>query len=76
MKNVPTVMGPYTYDPRDGEGLKTGIVLTPTAGADLAKDQVVFTSTLKDALYDNTINYDRFFGQGYYQKLLEYHGLK
>lgn len=76
MKSVPTVMGPYTYDPRDGEGVKTGIVLTPTAGADLAKDQVVFTSTLKDALYENTINYDRFFGEGYYQKLLEYHGLK
>lgn len=75
MKKVPTVMGPYTYDPRDGEGVKTGIVLTPTAGADLSKDKVLFSSILKDTLYDKTINYDRFFGKGYYRRLLEYHGL-
>jgi branched-chain amino acid transport system substrate-binding protein len=76
MKNFPTVMGPYTYDPRDGEGLKTGIVLTPRGGADLTKDELLYTNTLTAALYDTTIQYDKFFGKGYYEELLKYHDIK
>ena len=76
MKGLPTVMGPYTYDPRDGEGVKTGIVCMPKAGADLTQDELVYTNTLTDALYEKTINYDRYFGKGYYEELLQYHGLK
>jgi branched-chain amino acid transport system substrate-binding protein len=76
MKNFPTAMGPFTYDPRDGEGVKTGMVVTPKAGGDLTKDQVVFTHTIKDALYDKPPNYAKYFGKDYYDQLLKFHGLK
>jgi branched-chain amino acid transport system substrate-binding protein len=76
MKGFKTIMGPYNYDPRDGEGLKTGIVLVPRAGADLTKDELVYTSTLRDALYDKTINYEKYFGKDYRGMLLNHHGLK
>jgi hypothetical protein len=76
MKNFPTAMGPFTYDPRDGEGIKTGMVVTPKAGGDLTKDQVVFTHTIKDALYDRPPNYAKYFGKLYYDQLLKFHGLK
>ncbi len=76
MKDFPTPMGPYTYDPRDGEGLKTGIVISPTKGADLTGDKVVFSYTTTEDLYHKPINYKRFFGEDYYEKLLKHHGLK
>jgi hypothetical protein len=76
MKDFPTLMGPYTYDPRDGEGLKTGIVISPTKGPDLTGDVVVFKYTTTDDLYHKPIKYKRFFGKNYYQELLQYHGLK
>lgn len=76
MKNFPTAMGPFTYDPRDGESVKTGIVISPKAGADMTKDQVVSTNTIKDALYDKPPNYTKYFGKDYYDQLLKFHGLK
>jgi branched-chain amino acid transport system substrate-binding protein len=76
MKKFATAMGPFTYDPRDGEGIKTGMVVTPIAGENLTKDKVVFTYTIKDALYDHPPNYTKYFGKGYYDQLLKFHGLK
>jgi branched-chain amino acid transport system substrate-binding protein len=76
MKNVPTAMGPFTYDPRDGESIKTGLVISPKAGADLTKDQVVSTNTITDPLYDKPPNYTKYFGKDYYDQLLKFHGLK
>jgi branched-chain amino acid transport system substrate-binding protein len=76
LKNFPTAMGPFTYDPRDGEGVKTGLVLTPKAGADISKDQVVFTNTIKEALYPKSPDYTKYFGKDYYDQLLKFHGLK
>jgi branched-chain amino acid transport system substrate-binding protein len=76
LKDFPTPMGPYTYDPRDGEGLKTGIVISPTKGADLAGDVVVYKYTTTEDLYHKPIKYKRFFGNTYYKELLQYHGLK
>ena len=76
MKDFPTVMGPFTYDPRDGEGLKRGIVVTPTGGADLSKDKVVFSHTTKEPLYDKVIDYTPYFGKDYYAQLLKVHGLQ
>lgn len=76
MRDVPTMMGPFTYDPRDGEGIKTAVILKPEGGADQTKDRVVFSATLNEPLYDRNVNYDRFFGKGYYDELLTFHGLK
>lgn len=76
LKNLPTAMGLFTYDPRDGEGVKTGLVVTPKAGADISKDQVVFTHTVRDALYDKPLDYTKYFGKDYYEQLLKFHGLK
>jgi branched-chain amino acid transport system substrate-binding protein len=76
MKNVPTMIGPFTYDPRDGEGLRTGLVFTVTAGADMSQDKVVYTNTIKDAMYDKHPDYEKVFGKDYYEQLLSFHGLK
>jgi ABC-type branched-subunit amino acid transport system substrate-binding protein len=75
MRNIPTLMGPFTYDPRDGEGLKTGFVVTPVAGEDLSKDRIVFTYTVKDPLYEKGPDYTRFFGKDYSGQLLKFHRL-
>jgi branched-chain amino acid transport system substrate-binding protein len=74
LKNFPTIMGPFTYDPRDGEGLKTGIVLKATAGKDTTKDKVVHTNTVSTAIYDKKIDFEKYFGKGYYEELLKTQG--
>ena len=76
LKNIPTPMGPFTYDPRDGEGLKSGVVLLAKGGSDLTKDEVVFRSTSDRELYKQRVNYRRFFGDGYDKELYAYHGVK
>lgn len=64
MTNFPTPAGPFSYDPRDGEGLKTAIVAEAT-GSDPAKDRLVSKVTIDTPLYKERINFDRFFGAGY-----------
>ena len=76
MKDFPTMIGPFTYDPRDGEGLRTGLVFMVTAGADMSQDKVVYTNTIKDAMYDKHPDYDKIFGKDYFDQLLSFHGLK
>jgi hypothetical protein len=76
MKNFPTPMGKFTYDPRDGEGLKSGVVLQVKAGGDMSKDQVVQTITVTRELYDKRIDYTKFFGAGYREELYAFHGVK
>jgi branched-chain amino acid transport system substrate-binding protein len=76
MKDFPTMIGPFTYDPRDGEGLRTGLVFMVTAGADMSQDKVVYTNTIKEAMYDKHPDYDKIFGKDYYDQLLGFHGLK
>lgn len=76
MKNFPTPMGNFTYDPRDGEGLKSGVVLQVKAGGDMSKDQVIQTITVTRELYDKRIDYTKFFGPGYREELYAFHGVK
>lgn len=76
LKNFPTPLGAFTYDPRDGEGLKTGVVLQVKAGSDMAKDEVVFTASTNVELYDKRVDYSRFFGAGYKDELYARHGVK
>lgn len=76
LKNFPTMIGPFSYDPRDGEGLRTGLVFTVTGGADMTKDQVVYSNTIQEPMYEKHPNYDKPFGPGYYEQLLGFHGLK
>ena len=76
MKNFPTPLGPFTYDPRDGEGLKSAVVLLAKGGADLSKDEVVFRATTDRELYKQRVNYKRFFGEGYEKELYAFHGVK
>ena len=54
-KNIPTPLGQYTYDPRDGEGLKSAVVLHAKGGADLSKDEVVFKATMDGELYKHRV---------------------
>jgi branched-chain amino acid transport system substrate-binding protein len=76
LKNIPTPLGPFTYDPRDGEGLKSAVVLLAKGGADMSKDEVVFRSTSDRELYKQRVNYKRFFGDGYEKELYAFHGVK
>lgn len=68
MSDFPTAAGPFNYDPRDGEGLKTAIVAEAT-GTDPAKDKKLTTVTTTQPLYKERINFDRFFGPGYKDEL-------
>jgi len=76
LKNFPTPMGPFTYDPRDGEGLKSGVVLLAKGGEDMSKDEIVFRSTADQELYKSRVNYKQFFGEGYDKELYAFHGVK
>ena len=76
MKNIPSPLGPFTYDPRDGEGLKSAVVLLAKGGADMSKDEVVFRSTSDRELYKQRVNYRRFFGDGYQKEIYAFHGVK
>jgi len=75
MKDFPTVMGNFTYDPRDGEGLKTGLVMQAKAGADLARDEIVDRPTTAEALYDKRVDFTKYFGAGYREQLYALHGV-
>ena len=75
MRNFATPAGPFTYDPRDGEALKTGVVIEATGGSDPTKDKVVFTSRSSDPVYKERIDYTRIFGAGYREQLYKLHGV-
>jgi len=75
MKAVPTVMGNFTYDPRDGEGLKTGLVMQVKAGADLAKDEIADRPSTTEALYEKRVDFTKYFGAGYREQLYALHGV-
>lgn len=75
MKAVPTVMGNFTYDPRDGEGLKTGLVMQVKAGADLAKDEIADRPSTTEALYEKRVDFTKYFGPGYREQLYALHGV-
>jgi len=73
MRDFPTPAGPFTFDPRDGEGLKTGIVVEGNASADPTKDKVVFTVRTSEPIYKERVDYTRFFGAGYREQLYKLH---
>lgn len=73
MRDFPTPAGPFTFDPRDGEGLKTGVVVEASGGADPSKDKVVFTTRTNDPIYKERIDYTKFFGAGYREQLYKLH---
>lgn len=75
LKNVPTPLGPFTYDPRDGEGLKSSVVMLAKAGKDVSKDEVVFKGETDRELYKKRVNYTRFFGAAYAEELYKFHGV-
>ena len=75
MKDFPTVMGNFTYDPRDGEGLKTGLVMQVKAGADLSKDEIVDRPTTTDALYSKRVDFTKYFGADYRAQIYAFHGV-
>lgn len=76
LKNIPTPLGPFSYDPRDGEGLKSAVVLLAKGGADMGKDELVFRATSDRELYKQRVSYKRFFGDGYEKELYAHHGVK
>lgn len=75
MKDFKTPVGPYTYDPRDGEGLKTGVVLQVKSGADMAADEVLYESTITLPLYKERLDYTEYFGEGYAKELYQFQGI-
>jgi branched-chain amino acid transport system substrate-binding protein len=75
MRDFPTPAGPFTYDPRDGEALKTGVVIEASGGPDPAKDKVVFSSRSNDPVYKERIDYARIFGAGYREQLYKLHNV-
>ena len=56
----------YNYF-RNGEEFSEKLGLSPSA---------VFSYTTTEDLYHKPLNYKRFFGEAYYEKLLKHHGLK
>jgi branched-chain amino acid transport system substrate-binding protein len=75
MKNFPTMGGPFTYDPRDGEGIKSGIICEVVPGNDPSKDRIAESYDTVEPLYQERVNYTRFFGEGYREELYAYHGV-
>jgi branched-chain amino acid transport system substrate-binding protein len=73
LKDFPTMAGPFTYDPRDGECIKSGVIVEVTPGGDPTKDKVVETYQTTDAVYDERVDYTRFFGAGYREELYKFH---
>lgn len=73
IRDFPTPAGVFTYDPRDGEGLKTGMVVEARAGSDPAKDRVVATVRTDQPIYAERIDFTRFFGPNYRQELYAHH---
>jgi branched-chain amino acid transport system substrate-binding protein len=75
MRDFPTPAGMFTYDPRDGEGLKTGVVIEASGGSDPTKDKVVFTTRTNEPIYKERIDYTRVFGAGYREQLYKLHNV-
>ena len=75
MRNFPTPAGMFTFDPRDGEALKTGVVIEASGGSDPTKDKVVFTTRSSDPVYKERIDFTRYFGAGYKEELYAFHGV-
>jgi len=75
MKNFPTMGGPFTYDPRDGEGLKTCLICEVMPGNDPSKDRVLESYATTEAIYQERIDYTRYFGAGYKEELYAFHGV-
>lgn len=76
MRDFPTPAGPFTFDPRDGEALKTGVVIEANGSADPGKDKVVFTSRTNEPIYKERVDYARLFGPAYRQQLYDLHKVK
>ncbi|MBI4969970.1 MAG: ABC transporter substrate-binding protein [Rhodospirillales bacterium] len=73
MRDFATPAGPFTYDPRDGEALKTGVVIEGNPSADPSKDKVVFTARTNEPIYKERVDYTRIFGAGYREQLYKLH---
>jgi ABC-type branched-subunit amino acid transport system substrate-binding protein len=75
MKNFATAAGPFTFDPRDGETIKSGVICEVVPGNDPAKDRIVESYATTDALYKERVDFKRFFGAGYREELYALHGV-
>ena len=75
MKNFPTMGGPFTYDPRDGEALKTCLICEAMPGNDPSKDRVLESYATTDAIYEERIDFTKYFGAGYKEELYKFHGV-
>ncbi len=75
IRDFPTPAGMFTFDPRDGEALKTGVVIEASGGTDPTKDKVVFTTRTNDPIYKERIDYTRIFGAGYREQLYKLHNV-
>ncbi len=74
LKGVETILGTFTFDPRDGEAIKEALIVKPN-NADIANDTVIKRVRVDQPLYENHPDYSTYFGTDYYQELLKYHGL-
>lgn len=75
MRDFPTPAGMFTFDPRDGEALKTGVVIEATGGSDPTKDKVVFSTRTNEPIYKERIDYTRVFGAGYREQIYKLHNV-
>jgi len=73
-RGLATPVGTYTYDPRDGEGLKTALVMKAADSPE--KDEILTTVRIDEPLYEKRLNYDRFFGPDYTKSLYEFHNVQ
>jgi branched-chain amino acid transport system substrate-binding protein len=74
MKNVKTILGDFTYDPRDGEALKEVLLIKPV-NADITNDKAIDSVRAEGALYPEPPDFTEYFGEGYLDNLLKLHGL-
>ena len=73
IRDFPTPAGMFTFDPRDGEALKTGVVIEASGGADPTKDKVVYSTRTNDPIYKERIDYKRIFGAAYRDEIYKFH---
>ncbi|MCL4746237.1 MAG: ABC transporter substrate-binding protein [Burkholderiaceae bacterium] len=73
IRDFPTPAGMFTFDPRDGEALKTGVVIEASGGSDPTKDKVVFSTRTNDPIYKERIDYKRIFGAAYRDEIYKFH---
>lgn len=75
LKRFPTMAGNFTYDPRDGECIKAGVIVEAIPGGDPTKDNVIESYEATDPIYKERVDYTRFFGPNYKQELYAFHGV-